>query len=144
MMHRRQTIRAAVVSTVTGLTTTGANVHDSPFYAMTVSPGLAVWALDEPVLRDEETFGKRIKRELLLAIEGWSKKTSGLMNEIDTIAEEVEVAMATDPTLGGLALYSELARSSISWSSDSDKPVAKIRLEWRVVYTTLADDPSVA
>ena len=44
MPHARQQIRAQLVTTLTGLTTTGSRVYDRPIFAYDVLPALTIYA----------------------------------------------------------------------------------------------------
>ena len=102
MSHARTQIRAALVSRLTGLATTGANVfaHRYHDFADSELPGLRVFPEDEAVL---DPFAiHRSARQVTLTVECCTKHLTTVENSLDQIALEVETAVATDQTLGNL------------------------------------------
>jgi hypothetical protein len=100
MAHQRKTIRDQVVTTLTGLTTTGSNVFNSRVYPNEQSklPLLNVYTLSEASELDA-TGG--LLRTIDLAVEGFAQANSNIENTMDTIAKEVEEALGADHTLNG-------------------------------------------
>ena len=102
MSHARTQIRAALVSRLTGLATTGANVFGHRYHKFADSelPGLRVFPEDEAVL--DPTSIKRSARQLPMTVECCTKHLTTVENSLDQIALEVEIAVAADQTLGNL------------------------------------------
>jgi hypothetical protein len=147
MAHARQQIRDAVRTLVTGLTTTGSRVYPSRVYpsGSGTVPGLCIYTLNEKRSASGDSGRKLQKRELTLVIEARVKPPSGVDvdAQLDTIAAEVEVALATDPTLGGLVSWSDLQETSISLSGKLERPVGVAKLAWACAYKVAADAPDV-
>jgi hypothetical protein len=57
---------------------------------------------------------------------------------------EVEEAILDDPTLGGLAINTELTATEATYSGDSEQPVGTIRLTFQVQYRTESGQPETA
>lgn len=140
--HVRQQIREAVATLVTGLTTTGSRVHQSRVrpLADTGLPCLLVHSNDteriEPA--DMDTLQQR---ELPIVIRGLAKGGDTLDDTLDTIALEVETAMATNPRLSGKAQSSRLVSVDTDFDGSTDKPVGEIQLTYAFTYFVQAGSP---
>lgn len=143
--HLRQQIREAVVTAVTGLTTTAGRVHDSRVYKLETLPALAVYALSEPVEYDTQQRPRGQTRELELVVEGFAKATASLEDTLDTIAKEVEAALTADVTRGGLAKDTLLTLTETPpIEGGANKPHGVVRLTWLIEYRTRENDATVA
>jgi len=143
MAHARQQIRDAIVTAVTGLITTGSNVHNSPVYPFDVLPCLAVYSRTESAAFDGITSPRNSVRELEIIIEARAKATSGNANTIDTICAEVETALAADVTLGGLARDLMASGFDMQLSGDADKPTMLGTMRVLVRYRVKENAPEV-
>ena len=149
MAHVRQQIRDAIITQVTGLTTTGTNVFSHRVYPLQEGalPALMVSTLNESISASAMgTFGSStsIIRNLSVTVEGYVKATSAADDTLDTIAEEVEAALGDDETLGGLVEYIELSSTQLSFEGgDSDQPVGIVSLNYDVLYRTTHGDAAV-
>lgn len=148
-MHVRQQIRSAIITQVTSLTTTGTNVFEHRVYPLAEDdlPALVVSTSSEGA--SMATIGgmgsvASLERGLSVSIEGYVKATSDVAQTLDTIAEEIEVALGDDETLGGLVESIELSGTTIDITADGDQPVGVIKLDYEVVYRTTTGDPSTA
>lgn len=106
MAHAKQQIRAAVVTALTGLTTTGSNVYSTRVFAHDALPSLNVTAGDEdagPVQHDGTQ-----QRTLEVIVEIRATKATGWDGQADTIQAEVEAAIHADYRLGGLCIHCAL------------------------------------
>ncbi len=147
MAHVRKQIRDAVVTRVTSLTTTGANVYRSRFYPIAAPklPGLLVYTLNEGVETTTITKPRTKMRSLDVVIEGYAIANSNLDNTLDQISLEVEEAMATDTTFGGLAKDSTLVSVEVEMNAGEGEQVSGyVRLTFTVVYATSETDAEVA
>ncbi|MBK7592227.1 MAG: hypothetical protein IPI27_13400 [Betaproteobacteria bacterium] len=100
--HVRRQIREAVATAVTGLTTTGTRVFQSRVYPLEATdlPALLIATLSET----SEPVTIHGPRELMrvLSVQVWHHKaTADLDDALDLICKEVEIALASDMTLGG-------------------------------------------
>lgn len=141
MAHLRKQIRDQVITTLTGLATTGTNVFRSRVYNNEASklPCLCVYTLSENI-EDATLSPVKYERALELAVEGYAKATSNIDDTLDQIALEVEEALAADLTLNSLALDCALQSTEINLISDGDQPIGAIRLSFEIHYRTRADD----
>lgn len=148
-MHVRTKIRDAIVTKVTRLTTTGTRVYSHRVYPMQEEalPALVVYTSSESANRSSiGGFGSvaSISRVLSVSIEVYVKATNNVINTLDNISEQVEVALGFDETLGGLSEDIQLANTAIDITADGDKPVGVLRMDYEVVYRTTAGDPTTA
>lgn len=146
MAHVRKQIRDAIVTAVTGLTTTGSNVFRSRLYPLESSklPGLCIFTRSEAVEFDTLTMSRSINRVLDVIIEGYVSATANYDNTLDQIAVEVEEALAADATLGGLAKDLQVTAFEADFSADGDQPVAVGRFTVTVQYRTAENDVETA
>jgi len=142
--HMRQQIRDAVVTAVTGLTTTGSNVFNAREWPQEAGdlPALRVYTPDEESEPDNMTRPRSMERSLELVIEGIARATSGVVGTLDTIAAEVEAALGNN-LLSGKVKDMHLARTeSPAHDVTGNRPVGLIRLTYAVSYRTPEADPT--
>ena len=146
MAHVRKQIRDAVITAVTGLTTTGSNVFRSRIYPLeqTKLPGLCVFTRSEVVEFDTLTISRSVSRVLDVIIEGYVSATANYDDTLDQIAVEVEEALAADVTLGGLAKDTQVTAFEADFSGDGEQPVAVGRFTVTVQYRTAENDVETA
>ena len=142
-MHLRQQIRAQVVTNLTGLTTTGSNVYDSPVYDVETLPCLAVYTTSDAIDQDWSN-NEADYHDLTITIEARAKNTTNVANVIDTICEEVETAIFVDPTLNGKAKDIEPVDTNIELRGETDKPVAMATMTFLVSYRVARGTPGTA
>jgi len=146
MAHVRKTIREYFGTQLTGLTTTGANAFESRVYPMQSAklPAILIYTTSES--SEEQAFSsKRVQnRTLSVEVEGFVRAISNFDDTLDLIAEEVEEAILDDPTLGGLAINTELESTTANYSGDGEQPVGTIRLTFEVQYRTETGQPGTA
>jgi hypothetical protein len=141
MTHVRKQIRDNVTTAVTGLATTGTNVFQSRVYPNEASklPCLCVYTLTE----EAEVISltpPRIGRTLDLVVEGYAKAKTGLDDTLDAIAVEVEEALATDITRGGLAQMTAIQSTDIGLEGEGEQPIGVIKMTFQVEYVTANTD----
>lgn len=139
MAHQRKTIRDQVVTTLTGLTTTGSNVFNSRVYPNEQSklPLLNIYSLSEASELDA-TGG--LLRTMDLVVEGFAQANSNIENTMDTIAKEVEEALGADHTLNGTCTTHSLSSTEISLNNEGNLPLGVVRLVFSVIYRTSQTD----
>ena len=133
MPHARQQIRDQLVTTVTGLTTTGSNVNNSRVYDHAILPCLSVYTLSEDV--GDEIYNKQL-RLLSVMVEVRAKATDNLENTLDTISAEVETAVFAngDTTLNGTCKDFEIEGSEIELSGDAEQPFGLMTMRFVAMY----------
>lgn len=146
MAHVRKQIRDAIVTAVTGLTTTGANVFRSRIYPLekTKLPCLCIFTRSEAVEFDTLTISRSVSRNLEVMVEAYVKDTADYDNTLDTIAVEVEEALSADVTLGGLCKDLQVTAFEADFSGDGEQPVAVGRFTVAVNYRTAENDVETA
>ena len=146
MAHVRKTIREYFGTQLTGLTTTGANAFESRVYPMQSAklPAILIYTTTES--SEEQAFSsKRVQNRLLsVEVQGFVRAISNFDDTLDLIAKEVEVAILDDPTLGGLAINTELTSTQADYSGEGEQPVGTIRLTFDVQYRTETGQPETA
>ena len=141
MAHVRKQIRDDVVVTLIGLTTTGTRVYASRVHPNEAAklPALCVYTLNETselIAMNEN----QLRRSLDLVVEGYAKAKANLDDTLDTIATEVEEALALDPTRGGVAHKTVITDTEVSLSDEGDQPIGVIRMVFQVDYVTTSGD----
>jgi len=146
MSHVRQQIRDDIVTTLTGLTTTGSNVFRSRIFPLeeTNLPALCIYTKSETSEYDTIGLPRSVNRILDVAVEAYVKGVSNYDNTLDTIAVEVEEAIAADITLGNLAKDAQITAFEADFAGDGEQPVAVGRFTVTVEYRTVENDVETA
>ena len=142
--HLHRQIREAVVTKLTGLTTTGSRV-----YANRLLPLPDATSATLLVTLDEETATQasfhtypKYELELRLSVAAVCKASSGIDDTLDQVAKEVEVALADGITVGAVNLpvfYTGMTFEDVL----GDKPVGIKRMSFSVQFTAAANAPDV-
>lgn len=144
MAHKREQIRKAIVTAVTGLTTTGANVFSGITYnlADTDLPALKVYAAGEQYNEGQDEMGAVEGRILSIRIEATAKATGALDDTLDDICEEVEIAVTGSSALSALVTGGRLESTEIEIEPGAELPVGTATMEWAIFYTVNSTAPS--
>jgi hypothetical protein len=144
-MHVRQQIREHVGTILTGLTSTGDRVYQSRVWPLNADtmPALLVYTTTETSETDTMGPTLTLNRELVLIVEAYVRNITVYDDLIDTICSEIEVAMAADRTLGGLAKFSFLSGTDISYNGEGEQPVSIVTLEFAIQYRTAVNAPDI-
>jgi len=144
--HVRQQIREQIGSTLTGLTTTGTRVYQSRIYPLQVdlSPTLLIYTKSETSEPIVIGSSRTVMRILTVVIEAYVKATTNSDDTIDTITKEVEIALAADTTLNGLAKDCYLESTEIDYNGEGEQPIGVASLNFNVSYITAENAPDVA
>ena len=145
--HVRKQIRAAAVTALTGLATTGARVFASRVYPLQDAdlPGLLVSNSEEAI--ESASLGganRYLQRTLTLEVKACVKQVSGYEDLVDQIAKEVETALANNNTLGALCKYIVPRGIETELAGEAEKPVAVATLRFEVLYYTALNAPDVS
>jgi hypothetical protein len=140
MAHKRTSIRNNVTSTLTGLTTTGSNVFESRIYPNELAklPLLNIYSNSET--SELASIGK-LDRSLEIMVEGFAKATTNVDEALDTIAKEVEVALANDLTRGGHAKETFLTSTEFELENIANQQIGVVKLNFTVRYITTKINP---
>jgi len=144
--HIRQQIREQVGSTLTGLTTTGANVFQTRVYPLenTNLPALVIYTKSETSEPLVISANRIMSRELQLIIEVYVKQTSNFDDEVDKICKEVEIALSGDTTINGLAKDSFIQSTEIEYNTEGEKPLSYGILTFLTNYYVDETRPDIA
>lgn len=146
MAHVRKLIRDNITTALTGLATTGTNVYQTRVYPLAEHrlPGLAIYTKSEDVEYQTMTLPRQKARVLTVSVEAYVKALNNYDDVIDTIAVEIENALAADVTRGGYAKDTRVVSFDAQYSGDADQPVAYATFGVEVDYYTEEDDSEVA
>ena len=142
MPHVRRQIREAAAAALTGLATTGSRVSQSRMAPRRAGdlPCLLVETADE---RIEQGAQSRITRELTVIVRGFAKANTALDDTLDQIAGEVETALASAGSLGGLVPGGITPMQvSIDFDDTLEQPAGVIVMEFRAVSFGVLGSPN--
>lgn len=144
-MHKRQAIRDAVATALTGLTTTGNSVFVSRVYPIDSSslPGICIFTRREESTPVTISPPRTIERELTISAEVYVKAKSNYDAQIDTICAEIETAIYNAGDLDGLVLDIQVIGVDVNYQDGSDQPLASCDVEIRATYTTVEGSVTV-
>jgi hypothetical protein len=136
MTHRRQQIRETLATTLTGLTTTGANVFQSRVYSIEENklPCLLIYTKDEESEPLAMNPPRSIKKILNVIVEAYCKQNANFDDTIDTITKEVEEAIYSDRLINNLAKDSFLISTEIDYNKEGDNPIGIVTMTFQIEY----------
>jgi hypothetical protein len=139
MAHQRKTIRDQVITSLTGLTTTGTRVFNSRIYPNEQSklPLLNVYTISES--SELDAVGSLL-RSMDLVVEGFASANSNIENTLDTIAKEVEEALGSDITLNNTCKNHFISSTEVTLANEGSLPIGVVRLVFTVIYRTTQSD----
>lgn len=143
MTHVRQSLRSAVVTAVTGLTTTGSRVYTAKVYPAqsTEMPCLQVnTTLEEAVPQDINLPGI-VERRVTVEVVGMARDTATLADTLDTIAGEVETALGSGVSVSGTTIELAYQGADIIFSGELDQPVGTVSLRFAATLYTTSNAP---
>mgnify|MGYP003133919975 FL=1 len=146
MAHVRKLIRDNITTTLTGLSTTGSNVFQTRFYPLAEAklPALAIYTKSEASEYGTLKVPRTQIRTLDVTVEAYVAANSNADNTLDTIAVEIEEALATDLTRGGRAKETKVVSFDADFNGDGENPVGIGRFSIEVLYVTLENDVETA
>jgi len=142
MTHARKQIRDAGKALITGLTTTGSQVHASRSYTLKTLPALRIYTNEEDIEPDNLSSPCDLMRVLNIVVEAVVAKNDTLDDELDKIIAEVEIVMGGS-TLSGLVRELILTNIEIEMSAESNIETGVARMTWRAEYRTKENAPEV-
>lgn len=146
MAHVRQNIRSNIVTTLTGLTTTGSNVFETRLFSLgeTKLPALCIYTKNETTEYATLTTPRTQMRTLDVIVEAYVKGTANIDDTLDTISVEVEEALYTDLTRGGYAKDTQVTDFEADYAADGEQSVGMGRFTIAVTYATVENDIETA
>lgn len=142
--HLHKQIRSAIVTALTGLTTSGARVYANRLMPLPdgTSPSLLI------TLDDERATGLTVHRPqaqdrtLTLSVAAVVKASSGIDATLDLMSKEVETALSAGITLSGRVL--DVFYTGMNFEdAQSDKPVGIKRMSFSIPFTAMSNAPDV-
>ena len=133
MAHARTQIRNQLITTLTGLMTTGSNVFNSRVYNHDVLPCISVYTLSEEL--GEESSLKQF-RLLNVMVEVRAKAADNLEDTLDQIGVEVENAIFNngDTTLSGKCKDFDYEGLDIELSGEAEQPFGLMTMRFLALY----------
>jgi hypothetical protein len=147
MAHLRKQIRDAVVTTLTGLSTTASRVYSGRATPLAVdaSPSLLIDVGAEQIVTSSMGAGARnrlLERTLEIEVRAMVKAVSGYLDTLDAIVLEVEQALAAEQSLDGLAKSVQPAGyDAPEIDGQGEKTVAELTLRFNVTYYAALNAP---
>lgn len=141
--HVRKQLRAAVTSAVTNLTTTGARVYGWRVYALQAGselPALCVYITEEEAESVTVHAPALVERRPVVHVRGFASASADVEDTLDTIAKEVETALASGVTVGAKTVTLEYIGCEIE-ASEGDKPIGTIDLRFAAILHNTANAP---
>lgn len=142
--HLHKQIRGAVVSKLTGLTTSGSRVYANRLAPLTdsTSPSLLI-TLDEEQAEPLTIHAPMAQeRRLALSVALVAKASTALDDTLDLMSKEVEIALAAGVTVGSRTL--EVVYAGMSFEDElADRPVGIKRLRFTITYSAMSNAPDV-
>lgn len=142
--HLHKQIRDALVTALTGLATTGANVFGSRRAVIGEGqlPALRIWfdgERAEPVSIHPNHLQERVPG---VAVEACAKDIVGTEDDLDQIAKEVEIALSAGITVAGksLAVYYR-GIDALDDDPQVNKPVAVKTMRFEIPYVSPSNAP---
>ena len=143
MSHVRQQLRDAVASVLTGLTTTGTRVFTNRVYPADVSdcPCLIVRSDGDDV--EAQTIHQPYLqvRQTRIQIEAYAEGVDGFDDEIDTICQEVETAIANASSILVKGMYLRGTRIDFD---QGEQPIGRATMVFTKDLYTQSNAPQTA
>lgn len=144
--HVRKQVRDALKTRVTGLTTTGANVHGRrvhPLQANTQLPALHVYTEGDTGEPSTVHAPALVEREIVFHVEGIAAASDDTIEAtLDTIAKEVEAALGTALTVGSNSVLLDYTGCSFDFE-DGEKRAGVVDMSFRARIFNAANTPDV-
>ena len=140
--HLHKQIRGAVVTKLTGLTTSGSRVYANRLAPLpdTTQPSLTI-TLDEETSEGLTVHQPQAQgRTLTLAVSAMAKASSSLDDTLDLMSKEVEVALSSGITIGSVHL--DVLYTGMTFDDEQlDKPVGIKRMTFSIEFTAMSNAP---
>ena len=133
MAHARKQIRDQLMTTLTGLTTTGSNVFNSRVYDHDALPCISVYTLSEEL--GDESYNKQF-RMLNVMVEVRAKAADSLEDDLDKIGAEIEDAIFNngDTTLSNTCKEFDYDGLDIELSGEAEQPFGLMTMRFMAMY----------
>jgi hypothetical protein len=149
MPHAREQIRDAIVTTVTGLTTTSTRVHSNRQYNLTEAelPALKVITGDMEQVEDYSDIYRFLTWDLSVTIEAHAQGKANVDETLEDILAEVQTALAADIQLATAlspkkVWFVNLDAATMDEFDEKAVSAGMLTMEYRVRFRTTAADPT--
>jgi hypothetical protein len=138
MSHGRTQIRNALVTALTGLTTTGARVFAHRIHPVTDAelPCLMISTDAEQVVYASLKSPRHQVRELTASVRILARATSNLTTTLDTSCTEIEAAILANLSLGGVCRDIRIDRTDITLDDGAERPTGMATLTLIIEWAT--------
>ena len=147
MAHVRQQIRSAAITALTGLASTGDNVHGVRGHAIGQGnlPALIIRTPAESRGYSNIGADPALLRQVSLTVLALATGGDSLDDDLDQIAVEVEAALAADVTLGGVCNHLVLVATEFDPPDGRGETISNaLELTFQVEYQTARSDPETS
>ena len=145
MTHRAETIMQAIVTTLTGLTTTEARAYRARAYALPKADDNALAIFQGTDVVQDDSMFYRVQSLLTVNIEAVAREATAQIDEtLNLIRKEVMTAIGASTNLG-LAFEIgalELQAEQPEISDDGDRPEGRMRIVLGIQYMRSRLDPA--
>lgn len=90
-----------------------------------------------------EAIGDSARVRILTLVVDIHAKGKLMDDVLDALAVDVEKALASDATLGGFAINSELEETECEFDASTDNDVGRLTMTYQVMYRTDKNDPEL-
>ena len=142
--HAHKQIRDALVTALTGLTTSGSRVYANRLHPMAAAnlPGLRVFARGEKSDPLTVHAPQQQARELVIDVECCAKATADLDDVLDLMSKEVETALAAGIAVTGTTLDAVYQGMQMDLEGAAQEVGVK-RLRFAISFETANNAPDV-
>lgn len=135
MSNNRKAIRAAVKTMLLNNTSAGENVYTNRETTTWESelPAILIYSDDENATNRDITGRQKI-RTYNVRIEIKAEAEASVDDDLDDLAQEIETILNADRSLSGTAMDSNYTSTSISISSEGDKEIGTVLLNYEIKY----------
>lgn len=143
MAHARTQIRKAIKDLLLPVAVFQAHIFTSRFSNLQLSelPSANIFCLVESAT-PADIHNAEIDRVLQVGISIKTAVTDDIDDVLDELAEQVELVIDANTTLGGIVKSLSLVRTQIQTNEDGAEPVGEALLQYQVNYGTEFGDPS--
>jgi hypothetical protein len=146
--HVCQQVIDAFATAVTGLTTTTSHVFKDRLHNLAVSdlPALRIFDDREEVINEVITSLPYMQHRIVtLTVEAVVKENSTLDATLNKIRKEIEVAISSNSTLGGICkLHCSLKSAEKQRDDSCETQAGKLVMTWQAIVLTMNNAPDVA
>ena len=146
--HLRDQILDALKTAITGLTTTASRVYADRTDALAASelPGLTIVQASESCDTETFTYPRLVKANFDVQVSAFDARTAAQADarkRANTIAKEVQAAIAAARSLGGLCKFINLVQTDFDLDTEGDQPAAVARMRYAVNHCFYENAPDV-